>query len=54
MKYAPFIATLIGAMLILMDMFVIDFNYANYGGNILVIGSAFWNSRINKFRFGKE
>lgn len=53
-KYAPFIGTLIGAMLILTDMFIIDFNYANYGGNILVIGCAFWNSSLNKFRFGKE
>lgn len=52
--YAPFIVTLIGSLMILTDMFVYDFNYANYFGNALVIGSALWNSKLNKFSFGRR
>lgn len=40
--------------MILVDMFVYDFDYATYAGNLLIIGSALWNSRLNKFSFGRR
>ena len=52
--YAPFILTLIGAIMIITDMFFYDLNFLNYAGNILIIGSAFWNIKLNKVRFGKK
>lgn len=53
-KYGPFLTTLAGASMILCDMFIEDINMLNYIGNALVIGSAFWNSRLNKFKFGRR
>lgn len=41
-------------MLILVDMFIYDYNILNYMGNVLIIASAFWNSKLNKFRFGTK
>lgn len=35
------------------DMFIYDLNMLNYIGNAGVIGAAIWNSRLNKFRFGR-
>ncbi len=53
-KYGPFLITLIGVILILIDMFIYDYNILNYMGNVLIIASAFWNSKLNKFRFGTK
>lgn len=52
-KYGPFILTFFGAGMIFCDLFIYDFNIINYVGNGLVIISAIWNSKINKFRFGR-
>lgn len=52
--YAPFLLTAAGAVMILVDMFVYDFDYATYAGNLLIIGAALWNSRLNKFSFGRR
>jgi hypothetical protein len=52
-RYGPFLLTLLGALMIGCDMFVYDMNVLNYVGNAGVIGSAYWNSRIHKFRFGR-
>lgn len=51
-KYGPFLSTLIGATMIILDMFVYDMDVLNYVGNGVIIASACWNSRINKYRFG--
>ena len=52
-KYGPFLVTLIGASMIFCDMFIIDLNVLNYIGNAKVIGAAIWNTKLNKFKFGR-
>lgn len=53
-KYGPFLLTLVGAGLIMWDMLIQDINYLNYLGNVMVIAAAFWNSKLNRFRFGRR
>lgn len=52
--YGPFILTLIGVILILGDLFLYDCKPLSYCGNVLIIGSAFWNSKLHKFRWGSS
>lgn len=52
--YAPFILSIVGALLIMIDMMVIDLDQLTYLGNAFMIGSAIWNSRLNKHRFGRK
>jgi hypothetical protein len=52
-RYGPFILTFFGALLVICDLFVYDLNIINYTGNALIIIAAIWNSRINKFKFGR-
>lgn len=52
--YPPFIITFSGACLIIVDMFIIKIPYVIYIGNGLIIGSALWNSKLNKFSFLKR
>lgn len=52
--YAPFLITLIGSCLIINDMFFYKLPYAIWVGNVMIIGSAFWNSKLNKFSFLKR
>jgi hypothetical protein len=53
-KYGPFITTFIGAALIFTHLFIYDYYLFTYIGNILIIASAFWNSKLNKFKFGQS
>lgn len=50
-KYPPFLVSLIGAIMIIVDMQLFDLNYLTYVGNVMLIGSAIWNSRLNKRKF---
>lgn len=52
--YKPFLISLFAAILIFADTLVFQKRYPIYVGNVLMIGSAIWNSRLNKagFRFG--
>jgi hypothetical protein len=51
-KYGPFLATLAGTSMILEDLFLYDCDILTYVGNVLIIGSAFWNSKLHKLRWG--
>lgn len=53
-RYGPFLTTAVGACMILTDMCVYDLNVLNYVGNAMIIGSAFWNGRLNRFRFAPK
>lgn len=46
-KYGPFILSCFGTVLILIDTLLYDIDYLTYAGNVLLIGSAIWNSRLN-------
>jgi hypothetical protein len=52
--YIPFLMSLVGTSLVLTDMLVYDLDYFTYLGNILIMASAIYNSRLNKRRFGKK
>ncbi|CAD8083160.1 unnamed protein product [Paramecium sonneborni] len=52
--YAPFLITFIGSSLIVNDMFFYKLPFALWIGNGMIIGSAFWNSRLNQFSFFKR
>ena len=53
-KYLPFILSVIGSILIVIDMLIYDFDYLTYAGNILLIVGAIWNSKLNKRKFGRK
>jgi hypothetical protein len=50
-KYGPFISTFIGAVMVFWDLFIHDLDVLSYVGNIIIIASAFWNNKLNKFSF---
>jgi len=45
--YGPFIASSIGALCIIIDMGIYDLDYLTYFGNVVMIASAIWNSKLN-------
>ena len=51
--YAPFLVCLVGSILILSSMFYFENSYLLYIGNILMIGAAIRNAKVNKAGFGK-
>ena len=51
--YWPFIVCLCGSGLILASMMLVENNYMLYIGNLMMIGAAVGNARINKAGFGR-
>lgn len=49
--YAPFLMTLLGISLVCIDMWIYDFDYLIYIGNLLMIIAACWNSKLNSHKF---
>jgi len=52
--YLPFLLTLVGSLMILIDMIIYDLDFFTYIGNGLMIISAIWNSKLNKKTFGRK
>lgn len=53
-KYWPFVLSFLGSLFVLYGMFFHGEKIFLYAGNILIIAAAFWNSKLNKVRFGKK
>lgn len=54
--YKPFLISAVAAVIIFADTLVFQKRYPIYVANVMMIGAAIWNSRLNKagFMFGKK
>lgn len=46
--YKPFMISLLGSLIIVINLCFYESYFLLFGGNGLMIGAAFWNSRLNK------
>lgn len=51
LTYKPFLVSVVGAVVIFADTLMFQMRYPIYLGNLLMIASALWNSRLNKAGF---
>jgi hypothetical protein len=52
--YRPFLLSAAAAILIIVHLITQEHKFLLYIGNVMMIGGAFWNIKLNRVRFGKK